>query len=78
MKRHNEKKEQDSQQNSRRPRHFRDDGSDCGCDERDTYKVRPKQPPGHPCGHQRRNEIGIQEMLNPENHQGNGNENPSG
>src|SRR6266849_4259789 len=78
MKRHNEKKKQDSHQNSRRSRHFWNDGSDCGCDERDAYKVRPKQPPRHPCRHQPRNEIGIQEMLNSENYQGNGDENPSG
>lgn len=78
MQRYNEKKEQDSQQNSRRSRHFRDDGSDCGRDEGDAYKVRPKQPARYPPRHQRRNEIGIQEMLNPENYQGNGDENPSG
>jgi hypothetical protein len=78
MKRHNKKKEQYSQQNSRRPRHFRGDGTDCGCNECNAYKVRPKQPTRHPRRHQRRHEVGIQEMLNPENYQGNSDKNPSG
>jgi hypothetical protein len=51
MQRHNKKKEQHSQQNSRSSRHFRVDGSDCRCDERDAYKVRPKEPPRQPRWH---------------------------
>jgi hypothetical protein len=39
MQRHNKKKEQHSQQNSRSSRHFRVDGSDCRCDERDAAHV---------------------------------------
>ena len=61
----------------RRPCHFFVENTGSGGKERYANKVRPKQPPRHERGYQSCNEAAIQEMLHPENNQGNRNENSS-
>src|SRR5712664_1836566 len=74
MKHRNEEKEHHSQHGCRRSRQSSVEDTGSSRKERHAHKVRPKWPSRHPRGHQSRYETAVQEMLNPENCKGNGNE----
>jgi len=69
-----EKKEHHSQHRCRRSRQHSCEDTDGSRNERHANKVRPEQPPRHKRRHQSCHETAINEMLHPENDQGNGNE----